>query len=111
MQHFQYITLYYFNKGKNTTEMQKKICAVYGKVAVTDGMCQKRFVKFRVGDFSLDDAAWLGRPVEVDSDQIETLRTMTLFHVRDSQHPQTIQINTINGENENCVFYFKEKNI
>ena len=72
MQHFQYITLYYFNKGKNTTEMQKKICAVYGKVAVTDGMCQKRFVKFRVGDFSLDDAAWLGRPVEVDSDQIQT---------------------------------------
>ena len=25
------------------------------------------------GDFSLDDAAWLGRPVEIDSDQIETL--------------------------------------
>ena len=24
-------------------------------------------------DFSLDDAAWLGRPVEVDSDQTETL--------------------------------------
>ena len=24
-------------------------------------------------DFPLDDAPWLGRPVEVDSDQIETL--------------------------------------
>ena len=31
------------------------------------------FVKFRAGDFLLDDASWSGRPVEVDSDQIETL--------------------------------------
>ena len=38
--------LYYFKKGKNTTEMQKKICAVYGEGAVTDGTCQKWFVKF-----------------------------------------------------------------
>ena len=31
------------------------------------------FAKFRAGDFSLDDAPRSGRPVEVDSDQIETL--------------------------------------
>ena len=35
MQHFQHIMLHYFKKGKNATEMQKKICAVYGKDAVT----------------------------------------------------------------------------
>ena len=29
-----------------TTEMQKKICAVYGEGAVTDQICQKWFVKF-----------------------------------------------------------------
>ena len=47
-QDFQCIMLYYFKKGKNTTEMQKKkkICAVYGECAVTDRMCQKWFVKF-----------------------------------------------------------------
>ena len=28
--------LYYFKKDKNTTEMQKKICALYGEDAVTD---------------------------------------------------------------------------
>ena len=33
----------------------------------------KWFAKFCAGDFSLDDASWLGRPVEVDSGQIETL--------------------------------------
>ena len=41
MQHFWHIMLYYFKKGKNKTEMQKKICAVYGEGAVTDQMCQK----------------------------------------------------------------------
>ena len=57
MQHFWRILLYYFNKGKNTTETQKKICAVvYGESAVTDRTCQKWFVKFHAADFSLDDA-------------------------------------------------------
>ena len=54
-QHFQDIVLYYFKKGKNTTEMQKKICAVYGEGAVTDQTCQKWFAKF-AGDFLLDNA-------------------------------------------------------
>ena len=31
----------------------KKICAVYGGGTVTDQMCQKWFVKFPAGDFSL----------------------------------------------------------
>ena len=31
--------LYYFKEGKNATEMQKMMCAVYGEAAVTDGMC------------------------------------------------------------------------
>ena len=73
MQHFWHIVIYYFKKGKNANEMQKEICAVYREGAVTDGMCQKWFVKFCAGDFSMDDAPQLDRPVEVDRDQIETL--------------------------------------
>ena len=46
---------------------------MYGEGAVTDRMCQKWFAKFHAGDFSLDDDLCLGRPFEVDSDQIETL--------------------------------------
>ena len=65
-QHFWHITLYYFKKGKYTTEVQKKkICAVDGEGAVTDGTCQKWFEKFCAGDFSLDDAPRWGRPAEV----------------------------------------------
>ena len=40
---------------------------------MTDQTCQKWFVKFHAGDFSLDNAPLLDRPVEVDSDRIETL--------------------------------------
>ena len=40
---------------------------------MTDQTCQKQFVKFCAGDFSLDDAPWSCRPVEVGSEQIETL--------------------------------------
>ena len=46
---------------------------MYGEGAVTDRTCQKWFEKFHAGDFLLDDAPQLCRPVEVDSDQIETL--------------------------------------
>ena len=72
-QQFRHIMLYYFKKGKNATETQKKICAVYGEGAVTDRTCQKWFAKFRAGDFSPDEAPRSGRPAEVDSDQIKTL--------------------------------------
>ena len=36
-------------------------------------MCQRWFAKFCAGNFLLDDAPRLGRPVEVDRDQMETL--------------------------------------
>ena len=38
--------LYYFRKGKNTTETQKMVSAVYGEGAVTDRMCQSWFAMF-----------------------------------------------------------------
>lgn len=72
-QHSWHNMLYYFKKGKNATEMQKKMCAVCGEGAVMDGMCEKRFAKFHAGDFSLDNRPQSGRPVDVDGDQTETL--------------------------------------
>ena len=72
-QYFWHIMLYYFKKSKNATETHKKICAVYGEGAVTGQTCQKWFMKFCAGDFSLNDAPQLSRPLEVDSDQIKTI--------------------------------------
>ena len=75
-QHFQHIVLYYFRKGKSATEMQKKkkrFAQCMEKVLWLDGTCQKWFAKFCAGDFLLVGAPWSSRPIEVDSDQIETL--------------------------------------
>ena len=45
--------LYYFKKDKNATKMQKQICTVYGKGAMSDRMCQKWFTKkFHAGEIS-----------------------------------------------------------
>ena len=66
--------LYYFKKVKNTTETHtKKIYVVYTEGAVTDRMCQNWFAKFHAGNFSLEDATWWGKSVEVDRNQIKTL--------------------------------------
>ena len=46
---------------------------MYGEGGVFDSICQKWFAKFHAGDFSLDDAPRSGRPVGVDSNQMETL--------------------------------------
>ena len=46
---------------------------MYAGDAVTNWTCQKWLAKFCVGYFSLDDAPWLGRPVEIDSNQIDVL--------------------------------------
>ena len=78
-------------KVKNTTETQRKISTVYRDGAVTGRTWLNWFVKFCAGDFLLDDAPQLSRPVEADSDQIETVRS-TLWHTGDSQHTQNIQI-------------------
>ena len=67
---------YYFQKVKNATETQNRFVQCMQEGSVTD---QKWFAKLpllkivEIGDFLLDDASWLGRPVEVDCGQIETL--------------------------------------
>ena len=48
-QHTTLSAYYYFKKGKNATETQKKTWATYGEGAtlkVTDQTCQKWFAKF-----------------------------------------------------------------
>ena len=81
-QRFQHIMLYYFKDGKNATETQKKICVLYGEGAVTDRKCGKWFAKFCAGGFFLENAPQTGRPVEVDSDQIKTLRAVNIILCR-----------------------------
>ena len=52
-----YIMLYYFEKGKSETEIQKnKLCSEWRRCCDW-WTCQKWFAEFHAGDFSLDNAA------------------------------------------------------
>ena len=73
MQHLQHIMLYYFKKGKNTTETTKKDwCSVWRRYCDLWNV-SKWFAKFHAGGISPDDTPHSGGPVQVDGDQIETL--------------------------------------
>ena len=71
--------------------MQKRR-TVYEEGAVTDGTCQKWSAKLHAGDFSIDDAPQLGRPIEVDSNQSKDIKweQSTLYHVEYSWYTQNI---------------------
>jgi len=60
--------LFYFCKGKNTTQIRKKICAVYGEDAISERVCQNWFAKFRAGDTICENRERSGRPLVVDDD-------------------------------------------
>ena len=60
-------------QAKRATTHHTKRQSSFKEGAVTDQMCQRSFVKFSAGDFSLDHVPQSGRSVEVDINQIETL--------------------------------------
>ena len=70
---------------------------------MTDQMCQKWFVKFHAGDFSLDNVPLSGRPVEVDSDQIKTL-TENNQHYTMQERIGILKISKLSIENH--LYYF-----
>ena len=67
-------------------------------------MYQQRFAKFHAGDFSLDDVPRSGRPIEVDSDQIETL-------TESNQHYTMREINDILKISKSIKLLVKMKNV
>ena len=67
-------------------------------------MYQEWFAKFCAGDFLLDDAPQSGRPVEVDSDQINTL-------IENNQHYATWETADILKISKSIKLLVKMKNV
>ena len=68
-------------------------------------------MKFHAGDFSLDDAPWSGRHVEIDSDQTETLiennQRYTMWEIANIlKISKSIKLLV---KMKKCIFYFKVK--
>ena len=89
--------------------MQKKICAVYGKDAVTDQTCRTWSESF-----VLEIACWTMPQGRVDQLKLIVIKSKrgeqsTLYHAGHSWLTQNSQINKLIGGREKSVFYFMEK--
>ena len=73
----------------------------------------KWFAKFTAGDFLLDNAPWLGRPGEDESNRIETLIENNQCYTT-WERANILKISksiTVISENEKAAFYFMENTI
>ncbi|KOC61115.1 Histone-lysine N-methyltransferase SETMAR [Habropoda laboriosa] len=93
-EHFRHIILFYFKKGKNTSEASKEICEVYRENVIEECVCQKWFARFRSGDFSLHDSPRSGQPQQTDNEQIKNNRRCTTREVA-----QELQVSKTTVEN------------
>ena len=54
-------------------QARKKLCDVYGEDCLIERQCQRWFVYFRSGNFSVQDAPHTGRPITIDDEKIKAL--------------------------------------
>ncbi|KAM5277668.1 histone-lysine N-methyltransferase SETMAR-like isoform 1-T1 [Hipposideros larvatus] len=59
--------------GKNVCQACEKLHKVYGDNALQECQYQRWFMKFRAGEFDLNDAPRSERPTKVDDDKIKAL--------------------------------------
>ena len=65
--------LFYFRRGKNSTQAAEKLRDIYVEEALKDIQCRNWFDKLRFGVFSLKDERCSGRPNELDDEQIKAI--------------------------------------
>ena len=71
--HSRYCMLYEFRQGKKATEATATNRSVYGEDALSVGVCQQWFVKFRNKNFDLEDEQRSGKPRQLTADDLQAL--------------------------------------
>ena len=105
MQHFQYIMVYYFKKGKNTT--QKRFVPCMEKV-----LWLIERVKSGLRSFMLEVSRWMVLHRLVDQLKLLLIKLRlwersTLYHMGGSWHSQNIQVNEVTGEKwKICLLFY-----
>lgn len=70
---FQTYFIDYFWKGKNASQANKELCAIYGNEALKERQCHNWFAKFCFGNFLLKHAQQSDHPVKVDESHIKAI--------------------------------------
>jgi len=70
------ISLFYFSKGKNSSESHKRLCSVYGNKSLSKRQCQNCSKIFIDSDFVVTDKQRPGCPVEVYDKEIKEIIEM-----------------------------------
>ena len=73
--HFRHIMLFSYREGISAAQTTRRICAVYGENAVHKSTVEKRFARFKAGNFNLEDEPRSGRPNVVETDEVISLVT------------------------------------
>ena len=67
------VLLHYFNMKKTAVESHRILVEVYGEHTLAERTCQKWFVRFKNGDFGLEDEERLGQPKKFEDEEPEAL--------------------------------------
>ena len=67
------VLLHYFNMKKTAAESHRILVEVYGEHALAERTCQKRFARFKSGDFGLEDEQRPGQPKKFEDEELEAL--------------------------------------
>ena len=71
--HIRHVVLWLYRQGDSTQQTVEKICAQYGRTAVTIRTVQRWFKRFQRGNFNLEDEDRGGRPSVINEGAIKTL--------------------------------------
>jgi [histone H3]-lysine36 N-dimethyltransferase SETMAR len=69
-QEIRHILLFCFKKGQKCAKTLKKVCAVYGEMALSISTVKRWFSRFRSGNFDIKDESRSGRPITKEIDEI-----------------------------------------
>lgn len=72
-QHLREVLLFCFHWKKSAAEAHRILVEVYGDHAPSNTTCKEWFVRFKSGDFDVEDKERSGRPKKFEDDELEAL--------------------------------------
>ena len=72
-QHLREVLIYFFNLEKSAAESHRLLSEAYPECALSVSTCERWFVRFRSGDFDVEDKERPGQPKKFEDAELEAL--------------------------------------